>query len=63
MADRIEIEQRSHDGSFWWRWKAHNGQIVATSETYASASNARREARKAVRKLGCKLLDHTAVRR
>lgn len=64
--DKIEVESGNpvnhHDPAaiaYWWRWKARNGQIVATSETYDNAGNARKAGQKAAKKLNCKYVDHT----
>ncbi len=43
--DYIEVEV-ANQAEFWWRIKNRNGQILATSETYDSMSNARRAAKR-----------------
>ncbi len=66
MAYKVEVEDRiGFDGvgspsrSWWWRVKSRNGQIVATSETYDSAGNARKMARQYAKASGHKYIDHT----
>jgi len=50
---KIELRESWNGGGaeFWWVLRARNGQVLATSETYASPSNARRAARGVARKL------------
>lgn len=47
LRESITLEGWQH----WWVLRANNGQVLATSETYASASNARRAARRIAQRL------------
>lgn len=53
--DRIEVEVK--DQSFWWRLKARNGRVLATSEMYSSKGKARAMAAKVATRLGVKLVE------
>ena len=47
---RLVIEVRDRRRAFWWVARSgQNGQVLATSETYASRSNAVRAARAFIR--------------
>lgn len=72
MADKVEVEKALTNVElgdtpsttkltryWWWRIKSRNGQIVATSETYDSAGNARKMAKKKAKQYGLKYVDHT----
>jgi len=38
MAGKFEIK-RAKDGQFYFNLKAHNGEIILTSETYTTKAN------------------------
>ena len=40
---KIQIEQ-SRNGQFFWRIRADNGQVLATSQTYTTKSSAKKTA-------------------
>ncbi len=53
----LHVEVFAGEDGYRWRQRSTNGEIIATSEAYASKSNAVREAKKQAKRLKVEVVE------
>ena len=55
----LKVEVCKGSKHWWWRMIAHNGQVLATSETYTAKNKCLKSAKKVAEQLGVKVVETT----